>query len=401
MQESPVPKIVLKPRHALPFFNRHPWVFAGAIARTEGDPDPGDEVDVHAHTGEFIARGLYNPRSNIAVRLFRWDEPQELDHTFWSDRIDTAVSLRQKLFGTDLRSVACRLIYSEGDGLSGLIVDQYAGWLVVQFTSFAVAQRRTTIVELLRERLQPRGIWLRTEKGIRKTEGLDIADGLLEGEAPPRPLFVTEQGIQYGVDLAEGQKTGFYLDQRVNRVAAAQYVSGARVLDVFCYTGGFSIAAATVGKAKSVLGIDSSENALLMAQGNAELNGVADRCRFERSDASEAMDRLHRAGERFNAVILDPPKLARSRSGVLRAMKAYQRLNRKAIELLHPNGILVTCSCSGHVTRQRFGEMLSYVASDTKRSIQVLETRSAAPDHPISIHCPESGYLKCCICRVA
>ncbi|HID23400.1 MAG TPA: class I SAM-dependent rRNA methyltransferase, partial [Planctomycetaceae bacterium] len=231
------PRVVLKPRHALPFFNRHPWVFSGAVRRIEGDPAPGDEVLLLADSGEFIARGLYNPNSNIVVRLYAWRETQPLDRGFWSQRIDAALALRRSLFGSDWNEWGLRLIYSESDGLSGLVVDWYAGWLVVQFTSRALWQRRNDLIELLGKRLQPQGIWLRTEKGIREAEGLEVSDGLLAGREPPRPVFIAEQGVRYGVDLVEGHKTGFYLDQRDNRAAVARYAAGTRVLDAFCYSG--------------------------------------------------------------------------------------------------------------------------------------------------------------------
>ena len=395
-----IPKVVLKPRRALPFFGHHPWVFQGAIHHVSGEPEPGAEVALVTDRDEFVARGLYNPVSNIVVRLYSWEPETPLDESFWSARLDEALQLRKNILQLESPRSACRLVYSESDGLSGLIVDRYGDWLLLQFTSLALATRRELLVRLLKEKLAPAGIWLRTEKGIREAEGLTLADGPLEGGQPPRPMFIEEHGIQYGVDIVEGQNTGFFLDQRENRAASARYITGGRVLDLFCYTGGFSLTLARQPGVREVLGIDVSESALTMARANAELNGVAHKLRFEKGDVFKQVEQLHGAGERFSAVVLDPPKLARHRKSVPEALRGYHRLNRLAVEMLEPNGILVTCSCSGHVTRELFEEMLAEVAASSGRRIQILEARGQAPDHPTSVYCAENNYLKCYICRV-
>lgn len=398
---SNLPRVVLKPRRALPFFGRHPWVFAGAIQHVEGDPAAGDEVVLVSDRQEFIARGLFNPDSNIRVRLYGWEPEIALDREFWATRLDEATALR-RLLAPSLPAAgsAQRIVYSEADELSGLIVDRYDRWLLVQFTSRALAERRELLVDLLEEKLRPAGIWLRTEKGIREAEGLEVGDGLIRGTAPPRPLFIEENGVRFGVDVSQGQKTGFFLDQRENRAAAAKYVEGHRVLDVFCYTGGFGLAAVTLGQARFVHGIDASEPAVTTAVANAELNGVGDKFQFERADGFDALEALESAGERFDTVVLDPPKLARHRAGVEKAMRGYFSLNRLAVGLLNPSGLLVTCSCSGHVDRTLFEGMLQQVSVETGRRIQILEARGAAPDHPTSVTCFETDYLKCYICRV-
>jgi 23S rRNA (cytosine1962-C5)-methyltransferase len=395
-----LPVVTLKSRRAQPFFNRHPWVFAGAIARTKDDPIAGAEVRVHDHEGRFIARGLFNPQSNIRVRLYSWDEHEALDQTFWSARLDEAIALRKTLFPKWTAESACRLVYSEADGLSGLVVERYGDWLVVQFTSLALSQRQEMFVRLLTEKLQPRGIQLRTEKGIRELEGLEQTDGLLSGDPPPRPMFIEENGLRFGVDLTEGQKTGYYLDQRDNRAAAARYMAGHRVLDMFCYGGGFGLAALKLGGAKFVQGVDVSASAITLAEGNAELNSLADHCRFEKAKAFDELERLVAAEEKFDTVILDPPKLARHRGGLNKALRGYHSLNRLAVDLIPPGGILVTCSCSGLVGRPEFEGMLADVATKSNRRIRILESRSAAADHPTSVHCFETDYLKCYICRV-
>lgn len=394
------PRVYLKARRALPFFSRHPWVFAGAIDRIEGEPPAGTAVTLHAADGRFIARGLYNPHSQIRVRLYGWEESQDLDVEFWSRRLDAAIALRQTLYGSLEAGTACRLVFSEADGLSGLIVDRYGDWLLVQFTSLALAGRRDVLLELLASKLRPQGIWLRTEKGIRESEHLDLVDGLARGAEPPRPLFVAENGVQYGVDVVQGHKTGFYLDQRDNRAAVARYVAGKRVLDVFCYTGGFGLTALKAGNAREVVAVDVSDAALGLAKANAELNQVSSAIHFAKSDAFEELERLAAAGELFDAVMLDPPKLTRHRAGLAKALRGYHSLNQLALGVLKPGGILVSCSCSGLIGRDDFVAMLASVSQRSGRSIQILESRGQAADHPTSVHCLETAYLKCYICRV-
>lgn len=390
-----LPRVTLKPRRALPFFSRHPWVFAGAIAGAPEEREAGREVGVWSHEGEFIARGLYNPESNIRVRLYSWQADAPLDGDFWSARLDEAIDLRRRL-GDD----NCRLVFSEGDGLSGLTVDRYGEWLLMQITSRALYERRDLLVELLQTKLSPRGIWLRTEKGIREAEGLAQADGLVAGEPPQPPVFITERGVQFGVDVVAGQKTGFYYDQRDNRAAVARYCDGRRVLDLYCYTGGFGITAAKTGGAAEVLGVDTSAPAVTLAQENAALNDVADRVRFQQGDVQQTLQQLSGAGERFDVAIVDPPKFARHRRGVDQALKAYQKLNANVLSVLAPGGILASCSCSGLVTREQFHAALHQASLETNRSLQILEDRGQAADHPVSIDCPQSAYLKCVICRV-
>ena len=397
--DAPVAQVILKPRKALPFFSRHPWVFAGAIQSTTDHVAAGDEVIVQDDVGRFVARGIYNPNSNIAVRLYSWTETEALDEAFWSHRLDDAISLRRSLFPSFDPDSACRLVFSEADGLSGLTVDRYGDWLLIQLTSFALASRKELLMKLLQDKLQPKGIWLRTEKGIREAEGLELADGLLCGEAPPRPLIIRENGVQFALDVAEGQKTGFFLDQRDNRRRVADFVRGHRVLDVCCYTGGFSLNCLVNGGAREVLAVDMSESALTLARSNAELNGVADRLKTLKRDCFKAVEELATAGELFDTVILDPPKLARNRQGIDAALRGYYSLNRSAMSLLKPGGLLVTCSCSGHVSSDLFVDMLAQAALHENRRLQILEARGAAADHPTSVTCLETEYLKCYLCR--
>ena len=391
-------QVTLKPRKAGPFWGRHPWVLESAIAQVEGDPADGDVVELHAEDGTWIARGIYNSRSRIRVRLYSWDAEQPLDENLWQERLTKAFELR-KQFSEDGPESAIRLVYSEADGLSGLIVDQYAGHLVVQPTALAMSVRLESITEMLVDQLQPKSILVRGDRGVAKAEGLEIEDHLVYGTAPPALMFIKEHGVRYGISLEAGQKTGFYLDQRDNRLAAATYLKGRRVLDMCCYTGGFGLTAAVVGKVPELVGVDVSSKAVAMATANAELNSVTNAV-YETGDCFATLDRMASHGDKFGAIVLDPPKFVRRRSGVEEALRAYHRLNRVAVELLEPGGILVTCSCSGNVTREDFFGMLFGVSLKAKRNIQVLEQRGASADHPVSVTCPENEYLKCFICRV-
>jgi 23S rRNA (cytosine1962-C5)-methyltransferase len=392
--------VILKPKRARPFFGRHPWVLDAAVARVEGSPADGDVVDLATHDGKFIARGLWNSASRLRVRLYTFAAEVTLDDALWRARLESAVALRRSL-GLDARDGAARLVNSEGDDLSGLVVDRYGDYLAVQVTALAMARRLDTLSAALTDLVAPRGILLRgADRGLAKLEGLQLPDRLLCGTAPDGPIFVREHGLTFGVDLTEGQKTGYYLDQRDNRQAAARYARGRRVLDMFCYSGGFAVACAVTGAARSVLAVDGSSRATALAKANAELNGAAN-VAVETADAFEKLDALRAAGERFGMVILDPPKFARSRATAEDALRAYHRINRVGVDLLEPGGILVTCSCSGSVSRDAFLEMLGGVAQRSGRPLQFLECRGAGPDHPVSASCLEGEYLKCVIARVA
>jgi 23S rRNA (cytosine1962-C5)-methyltransferase len=416
-------RVVLKPRKALPFYGRHPWVLASAVDHVEPvgiagehllDLD-GQEVELVNEKRKFIARGIYNSHSRICVRLYSWAADEPLDEAFFRRRIEDAVILRRRINYLDdaqRAESATRLIFSESDGISGLVVDQYGDYLVVQPTALGIAMRLEMIVGLLQDVIRPKGIVLKLDDAMAKLEGMGqphgtegdtsaipFADGHVWGQLPEDLLTIREHGIAYEIDLRSGQKTGFYLDQRENRLAAAKYLSGRRVLDMFCYTGGFSLAAAGVGGAQEVLGIDGSKKAIAQAQRNAELCGFQN-VHFEVGDGFKTLDRLIEQGEKFDAVVLDPPKFARGRGGANQALMAYHRLNRSAVELLVRGGILLTCSCTGGVSREDFLLMLSGVAQKSRREMRILESRGAAPDHPVSATCLETEYLKCIICEI-
>ena len=390
-----LPQVILKPRRAAPFFGRHPWVYPGAIERVDGAPGDGGVVDVVTNVGNFVARGFYNGQSKIRVRLLSWDAAVAIDEEFFRDRLTSAVRFRYETLG--LR-YACRLVASEADGLPGLTVDKYDRWLTTQFTSLGFAQRKEMIAGILQELVLPEGIYLRTERGIGALEGLTLQDGPLLGTIPTEPITLDDQGISVLVHLSEGQKTGYYLDQRDNRRIVAQYAEGRRMLDAFCYTGGFGLHAAKAG-ATSVLGIDVSEPALALARRNAENNKLT-QMTFEKSDVFDKLDKLVPAGEKFGLIVLDPPKFARAGHSIEEALRGYRRLQSQAIKMMEPNGILVICCCSGLINRDMLLDLLSQVAADAKRLIRVMEMRGPSRDHPVSATCPESNYLKCLICAV-
>jgi 23S rRNA (cytosine1962-C5)-methyltransferase len=391
-------RVILRPRRARPFYGQHPWVFPGAIDRVEGDPPDGAEVDLVSHTCNFVARGLFNSRSKIRVRLYKW-EPGLLDEAFFRQRLDAALRLRGSILGLAGPGRACRLVFSEADGLSGLTVDRFDRWLVVQFTSLGLAQRRQVLADLLTERLQPEGIYLRTERGIGQLEGLELQDGPLRGNVPSDPVPIEENGLRFLVHLAEGQKTGFFLDQRDNRQAVARLAAGRRVLDAFCYSGGFGVAAGKAG-ARDILGVDVSEAALALAAENFRLNGLQDRSSLVRGDVFNHLDALVAEGQRFGMVVLDPPKFARAQNAVEDALRGYRRLQTQAIRLLESDGILVVCCCTGLITMDMLIDLLAQLAREEQRTLQILERRGQAADHPVSATCPESNYLKCLLVRV-
>jgi len=393
-----IAKVVLRPKRAQPFFAKHPWVFAGAIERVEGEAVDGDEVDLVSHAGKFVARGLYNAQSKIRVRLYNWEPDSPLDLAFFRDRLERAVRLRHDILKLNSPDAGYRVVFSESDFLSGMVVDKYGDWLTVQFTALGLARRRDEIIGVLRELLQPRGIYLRTEKGIGKLEGIELHDGPIWGEPPPPDLSIVDNGLWILLNLAEGQKTGYYLDQRDNRVAVARLSQGKRVLDAFCYSGGFGLYAAKAG-ASEVLGVDGSEPALDLARRNVVANGLTN-IAFDCADVFRHMTEMVAVRRQFDVVILDPPKFARNRASLPDAIKGYRRLHQLALKLLAKDGVLVSCCCTGLITMQDLQELIAQVAVESKRDLQILDRRGPAPDHPVAVTCPESGYLKCLISRV-
>lgn len=391
-------RILLLPRRAKPFYARHPWVFPGAIDEMEGNAKDGEAVEVYAHGGAFIAHGIYNSKSRLRVRLYSWNHEQQIDDTFFQQQLAKAIGFRRDVLKLIGPGKACRLVFSESDGLSGLTVDQYDRYLVMQFTSLGLAQRKQAIIVQLVEQLQPLGIYLRTERGIGEQEGLELQDGPVWGTMPKAPLIIEENGVRFQVNLTEGQKTGFYLDQRDNHLAVAKYAHGRRMLDAFSYSGGFGLHAARAGAA-SVLCVDGSEGALELGRQNAELNQVSEKVTFERSDVFKYLEQAVQASAKFDLIVLDPPKFARNQSAVDTALKGYRRLQALSLQLLNLEGVLVLCCCSGLIKMHELEEITAQVATEAKRPLQILERHGQPADHPVSLACPETSYLKCLVFR--
>jgi 23S rRNA (cytosine1962-C5)-methyltransferase len=396
---SQLPQIVLRPAKKGTFIARHPWVLDRSIIAPSPEPDFGATVDLVLPDGRWLARGIYNGGSRIRVRLYTWRVEQQLDDSFFRQRLAAAVALRRDL-GWIEDDGAVRLVFSEGDGLSGLIVDQYGPHLVVQVTALAMEHRLPPVLAWLTEQFEPASILVRIDQRVADAKKIPIRELCVHGHVPSEPVCVRHSGLVWRVDLSHSQKTGSYLDQRENRMRAAAFARDRDVLDVCCYTGGFGLSCAKFGGARSVLGFDSSRRAIEWAQQAAAENSIS-QASFEVGDCFATLEQLQRQGRTFDLIILDPPRFAGSRRSIPDALRAYHRLNRLAVQSLRPNGYLVTCSCSGLVTRVDFGRMISGVAQKTGRDIQILEQRGASADHPVSVACPQTDYLKCLICRVA
>lgn len=392
-------EVYLKPGRDKPIRNRHPWVFSGAVQRVAGEAADGDVVRVRDARGAFLGRGYLNRQSQIVVRLLSWDPEETVGDAFWEQRIRAAIARRAAL-EQDARTTAYRLVYAEADRLPGLIVDRYGGFLVVQCLTLGIERRREMIVEILSRALSPAGIFERSDVDVREQEGLPPATGILAGDAPPPEIEVREYGHRFLVDIAGGQKTGFYLDQRENRQALARYAAGREMLDAFSFTGAFSVYAAAAG-AGPIAQLDSSEEALEMARRHMALNDLDRRDdTYERGDVFEGLRLFRDQGRSFDLIVLDPPKFAPTRSYVERAARAYKDINLLALKLLRPGGVLFTFSCSGGVEADLFQKIVFGASVDAQREVQIVEWLKQGSDHPVLLSFPESAYLKGLVCRV-
>jgi 23S rRNA (cytosine1962-C5)-methyltransferase len=383
-----VKTVKLKNKEERRILRGHPWVFSNELQNASAELLPGELVDVLDHGGRFIGRGYINPHTLIAVRILTRKQ-EEIDAGFFLRRIQAARSLREMLgFGDSFRAV-----FSEGDGLPGLIVDKYADTLVVQSSTAGIDGLLGTITSALNEVYSPQAIVLRNDTASRAIEGLTQEKQVIHGTAAG-PVLIEESGIQYTIDVLEGQKTGFFFDQRENRQALKDIVQGKRTLDCFCYVGAWSLNAARFG-ASEVIGLDSSQKAVDLATANAALNGLS--AEFIVADVFEELRKLEKRHERFNCIILDPPAFVKSRAKIREGLKGYKEINLRAMKLLEPGGVLVTCSCSHHVDQDLFKEMLIDAAYSAGRQARLLEMRSQARDHPILLAARETQYLKCAI----
>lgn len=392
-----MPAVTLKPREDLRIRRGHPWIYDNEIASVEGNPAPGDEVRALDSRGKFLGYGFFNPASKIRVRIFSHTS-ERANGDFFRAVFSAALAWRKRFFDTERQSF--RAIFGEADSVPGLIVDLFRGepatpgcWLSTQFLSLGVARRKEEIVAALETVFAPDGIAERSDAPVLAHEGIPASQGILAGSVPAT-ILMRENGATFAVDITGGQKTGWFLDQRANRAAAARYARGRDVLDVFCNQGGFGILCAIAG-ANAVTAVDSSAGALAAASRNAALNGVADRHVTAEANAFDYLRELERSGKKFGLVILDPPAFAKSRSAVEAAYRGYKEVNVRAMRLAEHGGILVTCSCSHWFDASRFDAMIADAAFDCGRRYRIVEERAQDLDHPIVSGYEESRYLKC------
>ncbi len=392
-----MPAIILKPGREKSLLRRHPWVFSGAIAQVEGQPESGETVEVRATDGAALGWGAYSPQSQIAARMWTFDAAVSITPEFFRGQLTQALGMRRDLGAS---ATAGRLVNAESDGLPGLVVDRYADYLVCQFLSAGAERWKREVVTLLEELAPNTGIYERSDVDVREKEGLPPATGVLSGAQPPELVEIREGECRFLVDIVRGHKTGFYLDQRENRALAARYAAEGEVLNCFAYTGGFAVWALQGGAAR-VTNVEASAAALELAARNAALNGQ-DLGRVENveGDVFQVLRRYRDARRQFNLIVLDPPKFAESHSQLERASRGYKDINLLAFKLLRPGGVLFTFSCSGLVTADLFQKIVAGAALDSGREAQIIQRLSQAPDHPVALNFPEGEYLKGLVCRV-
>ncbi len=388
--------IILKPGREKSLLRRHPWIFSGAVDRVEDEPASGGTVELLSSNGDFLARAACSPRSQIRARVWTFeDEP--VDAGFFRRKIRAAIEMRRRL-KIESRSDAYRLIHAESDGLPGLIVDRYGDALVLQSLTAGAEFWKETFADILLEETGLSVIYERSDADVRELEGLQPVTGILRGSIPHDPLTITEHGLQFHVNLQSGHKTGFYLDQRDNRLRVRELAQDREVLDCFCYTGGFTVNA-LAGGAKSALSIDSSADALAMCRENMARNTLpVSRQSSLEGDVFHLLRKFRDEGRAFDMVILDPPRFAPTAAHVEKAARAYKDINLLAFKLLRPGGILVTFSCSGGVEAALFQKIVASAALDAGVDAQIIERLSQAADHPVALHFPEGAYLKGLVC---
>lgn len=400
MTETPT-IVHLKKDRDKPVRHGHPWIFSGAIARWEGKANKPGPAVVLAANGEWLGRGFAHPNSNLAVRLLTRHEDEAVDETLLADRLDRALSLREQLFGPvglEGDTDSYRLVFSEADGLSGLMIDRYADVLSVRVGAAAWLPWLPFIREHLAARTDIRRVFFAAESDAREREGLDEAAVRAESRFAPDSVRIRESGFCYDVDVAGGQKTGFYLDQREARRRVAAYAAGRAVLSAYCYTGSFELHAASSG-AKSIIGLDASASALDRARAHHALNGLSVATDYRVADVPVALRKFRDEGRSFDLIVLDPPRFVSNPAQLEKGMRAYKDINLLALKLLRPDGILATFSCSGWVTAENLQLALGWAATDARREVQILETLAQPPDHPVLVSFPEGAYLHGLIAR--
>jgi 23S rRNA (cytosine1962-C5)-methyltransferase len=391
---EPIHTIRLKPGEQDRLLAGHPWIYRNEVEGWPPSVEPGDLVDVVDSRGRFLGRGYLNPRSNIAIRLFGRDR-LPIDQDFFTNRIRQAQAWREKMLGG---GSAYRVVHGEADGLPGLIVDRYGDALAIQVLTAGMERRRDLILKAIAAVLQPLAIVARNDSPMREREGLARERGVLFGELPPE-LIVQVNGLDVAVDLLEGQKTGLFLDQIDNYRLLERLADGAEVLDCFCYTGLWGLHAARYGAAR-VTGLDQSAPAIARAKVLAERNGLADRCTYRAGNVFDELKERDRRRESFDLIILDPPAFVKTRARLPEAITGYKEINLRAMRLLRPGGCLITCSCSHHLTAERFRRLLQDAAGDVRRTVRLVAQGAQGRDHPVLLGMPESEYLKCFVFQV-
>lgn len=391
---SPVAKYFLRKKISDRVINGHPWIFANELNEQEGAAQPGDMVEVYSSNGSFVGKGYVNPASQIRIRLVSRNKDEVIDASFFKRRIQEAWNYRQQIGYTE----NCRLIFGEADFMPALIIDKFNDYFVLQTLSLGMDVWKEAIVAALQEIFRPKGIYERNDVPVRELEGLAQQKGFLSAPFDTN-IIINENGLRFHVDIENGQKTGYFLDQQDNRRAIQHIVRGADVLGAFTYTGTFEIHAAHYG-AKSVLGLDISENAVAQANKNAALNGVADRCRFEAMNAFDVLKQWGKDGRKYDVVMLDPPAFTKSRESIQKAITGYKEINLRGMKLVKPGGYLVTSSCTNLVPPELFLEIIGKAAKDARRTLRQVAYETQAPDHPILWNVPTTKYLKFLIVQV-
>ncbi len=388
-----MPEIILKPGREKSLLRRHPWIFSGAVEAVHGSPKMGETVAVISSNGEFLAKAAYNPNSNIICRVWTWNESEQVNPNLFEDRLRLAIELRRNM--SDLiPSNAMRLVHGESDGLPGLILDQYADVFVVQFLTAGIEFWRESIVDAIQRTTNTEVLYERSDVDVRHLEGLPLTNGLLIGNNLENPVMIIENEIKIIVNVVDGHKTGFYLDQRDNRFLARKISNDRRVLDCFSYTGGFAINS-LVGGAKKVTLVESSTEALKNARKNILINNLGlDRVDFVEQDVFKYLRTLRDKGEYFDLVVLDPPKFAPTTSQVERAARGYKDINLLALKILNKGGYLLTFSCSGGVSEDLFQKIVAGAALDAGVEVVIIKRLHQSIDHPVALNFPEGAYLK-------
>ncbi|MCX8964748.1 23S rRNA (cytosine(1962)-C(5))-methyltransferase RlmI [Erwinia psidii] len=392
-------RLILAKGREKSLLRRHPWVFSGAIARMEGKAQQGETIHVCDSNGKWLAHAAWSPDSQIRARVWNWQQDEPVDITFFVKRLNIAQQLRDWLAVRDNLD-SYRLIAGESDGMPGITIDRFGNFLVLQLLSAGAEYQRVSLISALQQCYPECSIYDRSDVAVRKKEGLELVQGVVVGETPPALLPVTEHGMKLLVDICTGHKTGYYLDQRDSRFATRRYAAGARVLNCFSYTGGFAVSA-LMGNCAQVISVDTSQSALDVARQNITLNGLdLSKAEFLRDDVFKLLRRYRDSGEKFDLIVMDPPKFVENKNQLTGACRGYKDINMLAMQLLNPGGMLLTFSCSGLMPTDLFQKIIADAALDAGRDVQFIEQFRQAADHPVIASYPEGLYLKGFACRV-